>query len=262
MSVHVFETMGTTASLRVEEPSLPEGVLAAIVERFAEWEARFSLYRPESEITRLSRGEISLRGTSEAFRETYALALDWRRITDDAFTPHRPDGVIDLSGVVKAAAMAAAADLLRDAGSTDWLLDVGGDVLAGGRHRGGAWRIGVVDPADRSVLLCAVDLSADVDNDSEGDGGRLALATSGIAERGEHVWRSDRGAGHTRYVQVSVMADDIVTADVLATAILAGGPATCDELSDRLDIDVLTVDADGAVAATPGFRAAAGLVLA
>ena len=47
-------------------------------------------------------------------RACYSRALRWRSRTDDAFTPHRPDGVIDLSGIVKAEAMAAAGDVLDD----------------------------------------------------------------------------------------------------------------------------------------------------
>ena len=54
---------------------------------------------------------------------------------------------------------------------------------------------------------------------------------------------------------MSVLAADIVTADVLATAIVAGGRDTLDRSTVSYDIDVLAVDAAGALTATPGFRA-------
>ena len=54
-------------------------------------------------------------------------------------------------------------------------------------------------------------------------------------------------------MQVSVAAGDIVTADVLATAIVAGGEAALDELSSREPVDVLAVRRDGTMAATPGW---------
>ena len=85
-----------------------------------------------------------------------------------------------------------------------------------------------MDPGDRRALLCVVPL---------GDG-RRAIATSGIAERGEHVWRRPVEPGDVPFVQVSVIAEDIVTADVLATAILAGGTPTLDTVTDRFDVDV------------------------
>ena len=84
-------------------------------------------------------------------------------------------------------------------------------------------------------------------------GTRRALATSGSAQRGDHIWRGGELAP-ADFVQVSVMADDIVTADVLATAIVAGGPAALDDITDRWDVDVLTVARNGRLMATPRFE--------
>jgi len=53
---------------------------------------------------------------------------------------------------------------------------------------------------------------------------------------------------------VTVVANDIVTADVLATAIVAGGRATLDLATDSWPIDVLAT-ARGELVATPGIRA-------
>lgn len=54
--------------------------------------------------------------------------------------------------------------------------------------------------------------------------------------------------------QVSVVAADIVTADVLATAIVAGGLQILNRATDGWDIEVLAVRAGGELLATPGFR--------
>ncbi len=175
---------------------------------FAGYDHRYSLYDPSSVLSRIARGDLRLTDAPQDVRDVYALALEWRDRTGGAFTPHRPDGVVDLSGVVKALAIRDAGALLDD-GSQDWLLNAGGDVLARGRHRGVApWSVGVVDPARREVVRRRRGLKEP----------RRAVATSGTAERGEHVWRR---AGLT-FVQATVVADDIVTADVLATAIVAG----------------------------------------
>ena len=84
-------------------------------------------------------------------------------------------------------------------------------------------------------------------------GGRqhTALATSGSAERGEHIWRLGGGAG---FVQVTVAAADIVTADVLATAIVSGGTPTLNLATDNWDVAVLAIRADGSMLATPAFQ--------
>ena len=144
---------------------------------------------------------------------------------------------------MKALAIDDAGRILRDADVRDWLVTVGGDTLSDGRPDAGheEWTAGIVDPLDRAALLCAVPLN---------DRWR-AIATSGTSERGEHIWRRPESGD---LVQVTVLARDIVTADVLATAILAGGTETRDRASDRWDIDVLCVDAAGGLAMTPRLR--------
>lgn len=237
MSVHVFPTMGTMVSIRFAD-GLPDDVLLAEVEReFERFDDRFSLYRPDSELSQVARGELALTGTTELLRDAYARAVDWRARTNDAFTPHRPDGIIDLSGLVKADAIEAAGSLLLAAGESNWVVNAGGDILSSGCVDESAWGVGIADPDDRSALLATVKLSE----------GRRAMATSGTAERGEHVWRSDRSS---RYRQVTVLAADIVTVDVLSTAILAGGEPARDDALARFDIDLLTVDQDGELTAT------------
>ena len=260
---HTFGTMGTVASLVFAGPLPDPACLAAIEQVFRDDDQTFSLYRPNSPLSRIARGELTLgaaSAASAAIREAYAAANDWRLHTNGAFTPHRPDGVIDLSGIVKARSMARAEQVLRDFDVTDAILDVGGDAVAHGTVAGGPWMAGIVDPHERTVLLCRVPLgsiplcgiplgSIPVGRLSR-DGGWSAIATSGTSERGDHVW----GLRPRMYSQVTVLAADIVTADVLATAILAGGPEMCSDALDRWDIDVLTVDLGGELTVSDRLR--------
>jgi len=80
----------------------------------------------------------------------------------------------------------------------------------------------------------------------------MAVATSGVQERGEHVWRM---ASESTFTQVTVAAADIETDDVLATAILSGGIATLQLAQKACDIDVLAHASDGTVWASPVFTA-------
>ena len=226
--IHVFETMGTVVSV---DPSLRPAEIEAV---FADFDARFSLYRPESEISRVASGLLSMIDASEELRSAYARALEWRALTGGAFTPHRPDGVIDLSGIVKALAIEAAGRVLGL--NDDWIINAGGDVLTSGPSA----IVGIVDPSNRAQLLTSVRLG----------GARRAVATSGTAERGDHIW------GPREFAQVTVLADDIITADVLATAIVAGGVETLNSLTESWDIDVLAIDPEGNLFATPGLTAA------
>ncbi|MFM9877819.1 MAG: FAD:protein FMN transferase [Rhodoglobus sp.] len=233
-----FETMGTVASVDgIDEPTL-----AAVRDIFTTADERFSLYRPDSELSRVASGELTLPECSVQVRDAYADALAFSSLTSGAFTPHRWDGVIDLNGIVKAQAMQKAGGLIHSSGCRDWSLNVGGDILVGGHA---PHTTGIVDPFDSGTLLCAIDFIAP----------RVAMATSGSAERGDHIWLAG-ATGPAEYVQVSVVGNDIITADVLATAIVAGGRSALDEVTARWDVDVIAVARDGSMLATPGIRTA------
>jgi thiamine biosynthesis lipoprotein len=188
---------------------------------------------------------VQLTAASDELRSTYERALEWRARTDGLFTPNRPDGITDLNGIVKADAIAAAGAILETAGFRDWTINGGGDILVSGTQADGtAWSIGIVDPANRGALLCSIPVTSP----------RRAVATSGSVERGDHIWLGG-SRERAELIQVTVLANDIVTADVLATAIVAGGPSSIDALVARFGVDVLTVDRQGAMLVTPGIRA-------
>ena len=241
-----FAAMGTVVSVRLDTVGEhADAAVAAVAAVFARWEARCSLFEPASELSRIGRGELALTEACAEVRDAYALALGWRDATGGVFTPHRGDGVIDLNGVVKALAVEEAGETLDRAGFERWAIDAGGDVLVADATSGTSspWPIGIVDPPDRIALLARIDL----------DGvRRRAVATSGSAERGDHIW-TRTGEGPSPFLQVTVAAADLVTADVLATAVVAGGRASLDELADRFDVDVLAATHGGELLATPGW---------
>ncbi|MEK0154480.1 FAD:protein FMN transferase [Arthrobacter oryzae] len=274
--------MGTVVSLTLPSTSGADELVAAtaVVEQlFAGLDEAFSLYRPDSEASRIARAEIMLPDASEDMRRLYADAAGWRLVTEGAFTPERPDGVLDLSGIVKGHAIQEAGTSLLALGLRDWCLNAGGDVLVHGSPApasagdgttesgspapgsGQPWRAGIVDPADRRTLIAGYPLGGRPE-------AKLALATSGSAERGDHIWTAGAGRGSGRgsgtvagggraapaFRQVSVAAANIVTADVLATAIVAGGLPMLNRATDGWDIEVLAVRTGGELLATPGFR--------
>lgn len=253
MSVHSFETMGTVVSVRVPDlvDTFSEGATqvraiqldAAVATgeaAFAKLDARFSLYRDDSEISRIARGELQLADSSDEMRKAYAEALEWRDRTQYTFTPHRPDGVIDLSGTVKALGIQALADSLFAAGFFHFLINAGGDVLAAGTTESG-WRVGIANPKDSDTLLGVIEL-ADPWH---------AMATSGNAQRGDHIWR--RPDTDLTFIQASVVAADIMTADVLATTIIAGGQDSLDFVTHNFDVAVHVVKSDGSTLANAKF---------
>jgi thiamine biosynthesis lipoprotein len=237
--------MGTMVSVRMPDhldADVARAAVAAVGHEFTVRDERFSLYREDSEASRIARGEITLTGSSQTMRDAYAESLFWRDQTAGAFTPHRPDGRIDLSGTIKADALRAAAIALRERGVDTFSINAGGDIVTGGVPSDGAWITGIAHPLESGSVLSVVSVMP----------GMSSLATSGIAERGEHIWR--RPDTDTSFVQATVCADDIMAADVLATAIIAGGSETLDLVTARGDVGVLVVRADGSLLGNAEFQ--------
>lgn len=218
MTVDVWEVMGTVVSLRVPDrfAAVHDTAVSGVRDVLALFDATYSLYRDDSPLAQLARGDIARSDVDEDIRATYARAIEWRNRTGGAFTPHRPDGVIDLSGIVKADAIAAGAEILRAHGINEFSLNIGGDVVVAGDRE---WLTGIGHPTDPATVVAAVNLTSEM----------CAIATSGTFDRGEHIWRSvDAGS---RVIAATVVSHDIVVSDVWATAIMSGGPAMADAAS-------------------------------
>jgi thiamine biosynthesis lipoprotein len=232
--------MGTVASLRTSVPP-PPGLLEAVEGVHAHVDATFSLHRPDSPASRVARGELTPEAAGPEIAAAFERSERWRAATGGAFTPYAADGTVDLTGIAKALAMEEAERLLLDA-VPGWLLNVGGDVAWRPHGRLAGQVLAVADPADPRGLLCTVPL----------DAGQYAAATSGTAERGEHIRRT---GGRAEFVQATVLAADVVTADVLATAVVAGGEPQLLDAAARPGVEVLAVTAAGELRCTDGFAA-------
>lgn len=86
--------------------------------------------------------------------------------------------------------------------------------------------MGVTDPECRGRMCGFVEVG----------GVWRAVATSGVAERGEHIWRVQREGRVLS--QVTVVAADIVVADVLATAVVAAGPEVVGEWEEKFGVRI------------------------
>jgi len=138
-------------------------------------------------------------------------------------------------------------------GLKDFTLNAGGDVwLSDDLSVARDWRIGI----SKTVSIASPEAGFLTVIDLAGTDFR-AMATSGVAERGEHIW-NPKAAGKTaanELLQVSVVARDLVTADIWATAAFAEGKRAVSHLNGVEGIEALFVLANGELAATDGFAA-------
>lgn len=77
--------MGSVVSIDVRPPLVPMGVLDDVFDQLRDVEARFSTYRPDSEISRLGRGEVREEDSSPDVRHVLAVCDHLARATRGAF---------------------------------------------------------------------------------------------------------------------------------------------------------------------------------
>src|SRR5690606_3411843 len=126
----------------------------------------------------------------------------------------------------------------------DWYLAVGGDLQAHGRPRDGErWAFAVAHPLRPGEVVATLAIE---------DG---AVATSGTAERGRHLWDGRTGERATGLASLTVTGPHLAWADAFATAGFAMGPDGVEWVSGFDDYHALGVDLQGRVLADPVLAA-------
>ena len=224
-----------------------DDVTAADLDPVFEWltwvDATFSTFKPESEISRLNRGELALEDADPQVRAVLSRCEELRIETLGYFDVRTASqGLIDPSGLVKGWSVDRAAALLDRAGMHNYSINAGGDVRLSGRAVPAFdWRVGIQHPLLNDKLAGVVALC---------DG---AVATSGAYERGEHVLDPHTAAPPGGVLSVTITGRDLATADAYATAAFAMGTDGPDWTARLKGYEALTILADHQVLSTRDF---------
>jgi thiamine biosynthesis lipoprotein len=241
--------MGTVVSFDAPLSARHDGSLDAAI-RWLHWVDRvFSPYRPDSDVSRLADGAVTIDGCAPELAEVIEACAFVGELSGGYFTAS-PWGRFDPSGYVKGWAVERAAAILSAAGSASHLVNGGGDVQCVG-HRAspsGAspapWRVGVADPHRRGGLALVVE-AAD-----------CAVATSGIAERGAHIANPLAGGAAAGLASLTMAGPSLALADACATAAFAMGPGLARDWAESLDgYEAYAITEAGEAWQTSGFAA-------
>ncbi|MFE6406779.1 FAD:protein FMN transferase [Streptomyces sp. NPDC057837] len=235
----VEHVMGFPVSVRIDDEDFPEAPVDGLFAWLREVDARFSPFRPDSEVSRLDRGEQAEPGPD--LREVLELCEEYRIASGGAFDVRLPGRGLDPCAVVKGWSVQRAAERLRAAGARRFCLNAGGDVVA----VGGPWRVGVRHPEQAGRLCAVLDLTD------------RAVATSARYARGDHILDARTGRPATGLLSMTVVAPTLTEADAVATAAFALGPEGVTWAASRQACEVFAVDADRRVLRSEGFPAAA-----
>lgn len=244
----VAQIMGLPMSVHVRGPrARDERVAAAVEAAFDELRADeeiFSIWRPDSPVSRIRDGRDDLREALPRIKHVAGLCEVAQQRTGGAFTAWLPDAEGRLrfnpTGLVKGWAVEQAFTRLRErlqgAGGHDLMINAGGDIaVACERTDTPSWRVGIEDPRDRSRMLRTLELRTG------------AVATSGTAARGLHIVDPATGRPVDELASATIVGPELTWADVYATAAFVRGPRSAAWIATLTDHLGVLVAKDGTV---------------
>jgi FAD:protein FMN transferase len=197
--------------ITVDIPSCgEEDVFEAVFRVFHRIDARFSTYKPDSEVSRFIRKQLSEAELSPQLEKIIKECRRAAKQTDGYFSAWAA-GAFDPSGYVKGWAIAEAGKTIETLGFKTYCISAGGDILARS-DSDKVWNIGIQDPTNPKKIIKKLGIS------------NGAVATSGNYERGSHIINPKTGKPADDLLSVTITGPDILKADILATACFAMGP--------------------------------------
>ena len=233
--------------MRQSEPSETSGRGASLISRvFAYFEYiddTFSTYKPNSEISLINQGALTIDEASLDMRTVFALAEEMRLATNGYFNIAQ-DGKIDPSGLVKGWALSNAAAMLRDAGCEDFYVEAGGDFQAAGVNaEGRPWRVGIRSPFNMREIVKVLAIS------------NRGVATSGTYIRGQHIYNPVTGGlPDPEILSITVIGPDVYEADCYATAAFAMGRHGIGFIESLAGFEGYMIDSGQLATFTSGFE--------
>jgi thiamine biosynthesis lipoprotein len=237
----VEHIMGMPIEVDVRDPDADPMALEAAFAWLRYVDETFSTYKPDSQISRLARGDLTIAECDPEVDEVLIRCAQLNGETRGFFSV-RAAGALDPSGLVKGWAVGKAADILEDGGARMFSINAGGDIVLRGRPAPGElWRVGIRHPVETDKLAAVL------------AGHDIAIATSAEYERGAHVLNPHTGRPPAGLLSATIVGPDLATADAYATATFAmgdDGPAWAAALTGY---ETLCITTDQAVLTSPGL---------
>jgi thiamine biosynthesis lipoprotein len=239
--LRVEHIMGMPVQIDLRDPGVDPAALDAAFDWLRLADETFSTFKPDSEISRLARGELTIAACRPEVDEVLTHCAQLRDETGGFFSV-RAGGELDPSGFVKGWAVGRAAGILGNAGARNFAINAGGDIVLRGRPAPAErWRIGIQHPFERDKVAAVL------------AGEDLAIATSGEYERGAHVLDPHTRRPPTGLLSATIVGPDLATADAYATATFAMGERGPEWAAALTGYETLCITTRHAVLTSPGL---------
>lgn len=149
---------------------------------------------------------------------------------------------INLGGIAKGYAIKRAKEILESYGFEKFLINFGGDVYVKNKKKLKPWRIAIQHPRRHNEFLCVLELNT-TSCVTSGDYERFFILEN---KRYHHIFDPKTGYPvQNGVVSVTVLCEDPILADALATGIFVMGEKEGMKLAEKLNIDTIIVVEEG-----------------
>lgn len=161
-----------------------------------------------------------------------------------------PEVALDFSAIAKGYGVDILADFIQSKGIRNYMIEIGGEIRTlGVNEKGSPWVIGINRPDDNSSLT-DVEVPLKVSNKAVATSGNYRNSYESKGQKFAHIIHPKTGMSQeTDILSVTVIADDCMTADALATAFMVMGLKKSLALVDNLkNIDaffIFDLEGDG-----------------
>ena len=203
--------MAMPTTIEIADPNVTMEVFEEVFAYLMSIDEQFSPYKKNSEVSLFNEGKIKEKNLSAEMKEILNLSEKTKNETGGYFDIFH-NGKIDPSGLVKGWAIYKAGEILRQKGFKNFYVEIAGDIeTAGFNSKGQKWSIGIRNPFNKKENVKVVYLS------------NRGIATSGIYEKGEHIYNPKGEKQKNEIVSLTVIGPNIFEADRFATACFAMG---------------------------------------
>lgn len=231
--------MGMPISIDIPGTEHDDDFIVAFA-RFRDIDKQFSPYKQHSELSRYRGGQLTDSELSATMKDIQVACAHYATLTEGYFSAYY-NGSFDPTGYIKGWAIQEVGALLTKRGILTYLINAAGDILAASAT-GKQWQLGIQHPQQSHQTIGTVVMS---------NGG---LATSGIYQRGNHIFNPHLQQVTNELLSATVYGNDVVMADVLATTCVAmGSKKALNFMKHQNGYEALLIDANNKVFMTSSF---------
>jgi len=237
--------MGMPITVEIVDEGAANSDVEKVFDYFRYVDDKFSVYKNESEITKINNKLLPEKEWSEDMKVVFKLSRQTKNETNGYFDIITNDGKINPSGLVKGWAIYNAAESLKKAGYKNYYVEAGGDIqVQGENNEKKAWRVGIKNPLKQNEIVKVVCLL-----NNEG------IATSGTYIRGNHIYNpKNREEIISEIISLTVIGKNVYEADRFATAAFAMGKKGIEFKEKLAGFEGYMIDKSGIATMTTGFK--------